>query len=723
MRSEVRSMNHKTLKDTLFTFMNGLFYGSLISFAALATLITAFSFNLPPASNKFFLPLDLTTILWCCIGFSAIFSLCFSIKHLWFLVPILVIGILGYGWHLTILKEDLFDFLYIVSKRYDNAYGCGVILLNEEQPLYEDLTTLFRSFALIGTALVTWATCKRQSSYWVLLFSLLCFIPCCVIINTVPTPWSLFLLFLSLVLYLLTNHSRKNNSQHSILLTISFAGPVVMAMVLLFSLISPDTYRGMDRAEALLNHFENPLGLSNMGHGGTRTSNSVDLNTLGRRQEWTIPVMYITAPTTDTYYLRGESYSIYTGLQWKADAAAPELPWSLGVKTEDTVYIRTRFDHEVLYLPYSAHSSILFDGGNKLENTEGLNEYQYEFFDKTYPGLPYFPIAMDVSYWTSLPEETTKWASPLVFDLYVDHLISEGKPFTDMLSDNSIFIEAISNYVRSCAVYDLGPDPMDESYTDFAQWFIEKGESGYCVHFASTAVILLRAAGIPARYVSGYKAEAIAGQETTVYQKDAHAWVEYWDYAHGWQILEVTPARQLPEATESSETETTTQTEETTETTENTTSATTAPTAPEETSEVTKPTENSGLKPHGNEPSKIMYDLWNIVKWLLIPIGFCLLLLAQRKLRLYLWQKAYMTGTGKEKALKAWNKALSYSKLLKEPPDAKLRSIAEKAKFSQHIIAPTELDQFHSYFQASQEKLKSKPFHHRIYARWILVLY
>ncbi len=701
-------MKRDSLTEGIFTLLSGILYGSMIPFAALAALVTAFSLHLPPVGGSLFTPLELEDLLWHCIAFSLLFSLCFTVKKLWPAAPIFLLLYLSYAWLYRNGKKELFDLLYIISRRYDNAYGCGVIRYIGDRPHYADLTMVLRYFAAMGTAIVTWAACKRQSSYWVLLFSLLCFVPCCIITNTVPANWCLFLWGLFLILFLMTGHVRRSSSYRSILLTLFFAVPIAIALNLLFLFVPSEGYTGKEQADAILDTLQNGFHISDAlsGVGDTYRADSVNLTALGKRQEKRIPVMYVTAPETGAYYLRGQVYSIYTGRSWEADTSFSELPWLQTAPTGQTISIRTRFEHEMLYVPYSTDSLLLYATGPMMSNSQGLKEYQFDHYAKR-GHTSIYSVSPIPSYWIALPESTRSWAEPFVDDILSSHV-----------RDSSV-AKSIAAYVRASATYSLQPDRMDSSYEDFAQWFITEGEEGYCVHFAATAAVLLRAAGIPARYVSGYMVEVTAGQETTVYQKNGHAWVEYWDPYYGWQVLEATPSGQQTSA-DTSEADPTTQSEETTEPT----TVTTGPTEPEEatTSTASQTSEDAGIIPDGPSSAPLSSSR-TITKWLVLSIVALLILLGQRRLRLYLWQRAYGSSTVKGKALKAWSRASSYAKLLKEAPDASLRSIAEKAKFSQHPITPTELEAFQAYFRAAQDKLNSHPLHRRIYARWILALY
>jgi len=82
----------------------------------------------------------------------------------------------------------------------------------------------------------------------------------------------------------------------------------------------------------------------------------------------------------------------------------------------------------------------------------------------------------------------------------------------------------------------LGRDTVDE--------FLFGARRGFCEHYASSFVVLLRAAGIPARVVAGYQGgEANPFEDyLLVHQYDAHAWTEAWLPGRGWVRFDPTAA-------------------------------------------------------------------------------------------------------------------------------------------------------------------------------------
>jgi len=79
--------------------------------------------------------------------------------------------------------------------------------------------------------------------------------------------------------------------------------------------------------------------------------------------------------------------------------------------------------------------------------------------------------------------------------------------------------------------------------------FLENdGAGAHCEFFASAAALLLRAVGIPTRYVVGYYAhETVEDDQILVRQRDAHAWAEAWVDGKKWSTVEATPPTGMPD--------------------------------------------------------------------------------------------------------------------------------------------------------------------------------
>jgi hypothetical protein len=74
--------------------------------------------------------------------------------------------------------------------------------------------------------------------------------------------------------------------------------------------------------------------------------------------------------------------------------------------------------------------------------------------------------------------------------------------------------------------------------------FLFVTRTGHCEYFASAMTILLRAAGVPARYVTGFLPGEYndLGGDYIIRQSDAHAWVEVYFPSYGWVTFDPTPA-------------------------------------------------------------------------------------------------------------------------------------------------------------------------------------
>jgi transglutaminase-like putative cysteine protease len=89
--------------------------------------------------------------------------------------------------------------------------------------------------------------------------------------------------------------------------------------------------------------------------------------------------------------------------------------------------------------------------------------------------------------------------------------------------------------------YTLEPPPLGPNSVDD---FLYGTQAGFCEHYASAFVVLMRAAGVPARVVTGYQGGEYNPVDgfLAVRQSDAHAWAEVWLEHRGWVRIDPTAA-------------------------------------------------------------------------------------------------------------------------------------------------------------------------------------
>ncbi len=109
-----------------------------------------------------------------------------------------------------------------------------------------------------------------------------------------------------------------------------------------------------------------------------------------------------------------------------------------------------------------------------------------------------------------------------------------------------LLADMVADKLASIARYSLELDKLPAEQ-DAIEYFLTEGKKGFCVHFASAGVLILRELGVPARYVSGYLVnkdglQGVKGAYSArVLDSDAHAWVEIYLDNYGWVPVEVTP--------------------------------------------------------------------------------------------------------------------------------------------------------------------------------------
>ncbi|WP_369914429.1 transglutaminaseTgpA domain-containing protein [Xanthomonas sp. NCPPB 3005] len=108
-------------------------------------------------------------------------------------------------------------------------------------------------------------------------------------------------------------------------------------------------------------------------------------------------------------------------------------------------------------------------------------------------------------------------------------------------ADDAAIVARALQWIRRDFAYTLetplpGRDGVDE--------FLFQQKAGFCQHFSSAFVVLMRGAGIPARVVTGYAGGTRNpfGDYWVVRRMDAHAWAEVWLPQRGWVRVDPTAA-------------------------------------------------------------------------------------------------------------------------------------------------------------------------------------
>lgn len=684
-------------RDKLFSALWAFLLSFALSLSATMCAVTAFGFGI-----------DTGVLVRACAIAALAGSVCYSLPLS--LAPAGIGAVmLGYLWQKDLLEATVEAFLNRLTRQYDKAYGWGVIrwsyrTADEMEP---DIVIALCILGVAIALLCAWSVCRRKTGFPALTLSFLTFATCFVVNDTVPDAAWLYLFLLSVLVLMMTGSVRQQDEQQGNRLTLLLTPIAALALLVLFAAIPRDSYNRQDDAkrfaDSILYSDSMQLLLGRMDENNTITASDtggVDLKTVGYRIESQAQVLQVTAPYTGTVYLRGRALDAYDGLHWQqSNVRYNNLYWPQHqLQLAGDMTITTRFAHRMLYLPYYAEFSEPRDISTGLVNVESLTEYTFSCRKPADPAgmqnmllsSSAYPQTPALKNYIPLDETVLAWAQPLAEKLTA--------------GNQSIYQQAqnIASYVRNSASYSTQTPRMPATEKNFARWFLEQSDTGYCIHFATATTVLLQAAGIPARYVTGYMAQVTEGQQVTVYADQAHAWAEYWLPGYGWTVLESTPAEILPETTA-----------------QTTAAATTLPITPTgEPPSVTVPADAPGQPQQPQE----LWALW-VLLCLVSACALFALAELQRALRLRLRRQQLDAADPNQKALLYWQAVTVRAALLKETPDAALYALAEKAKFSQYTLTEADLQVFEAYLQAAKEKLHRHNLFKRFYYRFLLAVY
>ena len=659
------------------TLINGIL-SVCLGMAVGGCIVTAFSLN----ANL--LPSFLICLVW-----AAVCLLLLPLRRGWIALPA---GLLLWGWLLWELDAHIqfgtmlqtcFDF-------YNRAYGTRIP--TELQDLSQGNVSLAISVVCgIVTILCSLSLEHLRSGALSICCCVLILMPCFIVTDTVPHTGFLFLLISIVAILVLTDNVRLRDPQQANRLTAMLLLPVILANFFLFRLNPRDSYDKQPDLQwlqtlpdRLMPTFQ-PATLPTFTAPDWNLSDNVALQTVGPKNPSHEPVMEVDTNLKGILYLRGKSYCGYDGFSWDAEA-----PVENALQFASPIYFESAVSDTKLYVEfhilqtqsyrfapyYPLHFSVLVNGAFFPGDQSRFYRVSVDPLRADWRNL-YFDI--------TLAQMKNRDDRPEDFLKLPQNTLTRAKAF---LKENNIHdqlyvldaAQQIADLVRSSARYDLNTGYMPAGEKDFALWFLENSDTGYCVHFATAATVLLRASGIPARYVEGYMVTGKAGEPVEVSALRAHAWAEY--YSGGiWQVLEATPADPAAATEPSTEAPAGSSDSPTRDHQEDTIppsqSTLPAPSAGNDAPE--SPEENSG-------PG-------------LPPVIACILLILaalwlQSALRIRRRRRQWQQGNPNRRALTRYAQLERMARLLKTGLPEEVEDLARKARFSQHTLTAEELRAF-----------------------------
>lgn len=320
--------------------------------------------------------------------------------------------------------------------------------------------------------------------------------------------------------------------------------------------------------------------------------------------------LFVKAPMSsisEGIYMIGYVGSVYTGDSWedhtqeindRYERLKKEFDWEgydpaagstvfLNLYPNSFVFDRGKIevtylkaDSRYTYAPYfsifSVNNNVRYDRDLMIMNNANLKAQTYEYYYNVFEGINnklknLFDMALEgADIDSQLAEYKIKYLlnekkyRDFVYETYtrlpegLDRLKNEfSKEAVGEYANNLIdAISYIKKYLYDNTRYTLAPGRLPKD-RDFVEYFLFENKLGYCIHYASAGVLILRAMGYPARYVEGYainrsdlsnsssiylgetdRDDSIA--EIFVKDHDAHAWAEVYIDGFGWIPVEFT---------------------------------------------------------------------------------------------------------------------------------------------------------------------------------------
>ncbi|MHC1660340.1 transglutaminase family protein [Stenotrophomonas maltophilia] len=242
-------------------------------------------------------------------------------------------------------------------------------------------------------------------------------------------------------------------------------------------------------------------------------------------------------PEPDQRYWRGPVLTDFDGRRWTRDPARTQRPPAI-------VDAGARgWDYQIDYEPTDRRQLVALDLPTRAPEGSTLDADMSLLSDRTLSALSRWRLhsAPPQHFDSALPPYLRRAALqlPAGFNPRTATLARQWRQ--EAGSNDEAVVRRALQWITTDFSYTLdtpvaGRDPIDE--------FLFGYKAGFCEHFSSAFVVLMRNAGIPARVVTGFAGGTRnrVGDYWVVRRMDAHAWAEVWLPQRGWVRVDPTAA-------------------------------------------------------------------------------------------------------------------------------------------------------------------------------------
>lgn len=298
----------------------------------------------------------------------------------------------------------------------------------------------------------------------------------------------------------------------------------------------------------LFPRIDGPLwGMPGDAHSGktgmSDTMSPGNISNLAQSEEIAFRVRFLGAqPTQAALYWRVFVMQDYDGSIWHR--ATPIRPSTDDI---DARYLSQPIDYEITLEANGQHWLPVLDLPQTLPVLSAGNAVLHPNMEVTrdavidnrlrYRARSYLQYRLDPT--LSPDQRNENLALPFGFN---PRAVSLGGQMRAQISDPLRLAQRIlDRFHRESYSYTLEPPVLGRNAIDE---FLLETRAGFCEHYASAFVVLMRAAGVPARVVTGYQGGELNTVDNfvEVRQSEAHAWAEIWIPDAGWIRVDPTAA-------------------------------------------------------------------------------------------------------------------------------------------------------------------------------------